>query len=144
MTDATRDTARAGVLLGISAYLIWGLLPLFLRLLQGVSPVQFVAHRVLWSLALLAIIALVLGKAREVIAAVRRPGVLPVLLASATLIAANWTIYAWAVLNHHILETSLGYFINPLLNVVLGVIVLKERLRPAQFVAVGGSRPRST
>jgi chloramphenicol-sensitive protein RarD len=137
MTAPSRDTARTGVLLGVSAYLIWGLLPLFLRLLEGVSPVQFVAHRVLWSLALLAIIAVVLGKSGEVIAAVRRPGVLPVLLASATLIAVNWTIYAWAVLNHHVIETSLGYFINPLLNVVLGVIVLKERLRPAQFVAVG-------
>jgi chloramphenicol-sensitive protein RarD len=132
-----RDPARLGVMLGAGAYLIWGLLPLFLRLLEGVPPIQIVAHRVLWSLALLALLALVLGKSGEVVAALRRRGVLPVLLASAALIAANWTIYAWAVLNHHVIETSLGYFINPLLNVVLGVVVLKERLRPAQLAAVG-------
>jgi chloramphenicol-sensitive protein RarD len=124
-------------MLGAGAYLIWGLLPLFLRLLSGVPPIQIVAHRVLWSLALLALLAVVLGKGGEIVAALKRRGVLPVLLASAALIAANWTIYAWAVLNHHVIETSLGYFINPLFNVVLGVVVLKERLRPAQFVAVG-------
>jgi len=137
VTGTPRDPARAGVMLGVGAYLIWGLLPLFLRLLEGVPPIQIVAHRVLWSLALLAAVALMAGKGGEVVAALRRRGVLPVLLASAALIAANWTIYAWAVLNHHVIETSLGYFINPLLNVVLGVIVLKERLRPAQFAAVG-------
>jgi chloramphenicol-sensitive protein RarD len=132
----TVDPARMGVMLGVAAYLIWGLLPLFLRLLDGVAPVEFVAHRVLWSLALLSGIALLSGKAGAVIAAARRPGVLPVLLASSALIAGNWMIYAWAVLNHHVIEASLGYFINPLVNVVLGVIVLKERLRRAQIAAV--------
>lgn len=131
------DPARTGVLLGIGAYLIWGLLPLFLRLFEGVSPVEIVAHRVLWSLVLLGGIALLFGKAGAVLAALRRPGVLPVLLASSALIAANWTIYAYGVLNHHVIETSLGYFMNPLFNVVLGVIVLKERLRRAQTLAVG-------
>jgi chloramphenicol-sensitive protein RarD len=131
------DSARIGVMLGVSAYLIWGLLPLFMRLFGAFSPVQFVAHRVLWSLVLLAGVTLLLGKGRGLISAVRRRGVLPVLMASSALIAANWTIYAWAVVNHHILEASLGYFINPLINVVLGMLVLKERLRRAQGVAVG-------
>ncbi|MDB5663091.1 MAG: putative Permease of the drug/metabolite transporter superfamily [Sphingomonas bacterium] len=133
------DSVRSGVLLGASAYLIWGLLPLFLRLLAGVAPAQIVAHRVLWSLALLATIALIGGRFGGLAAAVRRPRVLPFLCATATLIAINWLIYAWAVLNHHVIETSLGYFINPLLSVVLGVVILKERLRPAQMVAVGAA-----
>jgi chloramphenicol-sensitive protein RarD len=131
------DSARVGVMLGIGAYLIWGLLPLFLRLFPGVSAIEIVAHRVLWSLALLAGIALLSGKAKAVLAALRQRQVLLILLASSTLIAANWTIYAYGVLNHHVIETSLGYFINPLFNVVLGVVVLKERLRLAQMVAVG-------
>jgi chloramphenicol-sensitive protein RarD len=130
------DPARAGVLLGVGAYLIWGLLPLFLHLFEGVSPVEIVAHRVLWSLLLLAAVALLSGKTRAIVAALRQPGVLPVLLASSVLIAANWTIYAYAVLNQHVLEASLGYFINPLVNVLLGVIVLKERLRRPQIAAV--------
>jgi chloramphenicol-sensitive protein RarD len=130
------DPARVGVLLGIGAYLIWGLLPLFLHLFEGVSPVEIVAHRVLWSLLLLAAAASLSGKTRAIVAALRQPGVLPVLLASSVLIAANWTIYAYAVLNQHVLEASLGYFINPLVNVLLGVIVLKERLRRPQIAAV--------
>lgn len=130
------DPARAGVMLGVSAYLMWGLLPLFLKTLVAVPPLQIVAHRVLWSLALLSLVVLLSGRAGAVIAAARRPGVLRVLAVTAVLIAANWSVFAWAVLDHHVIEASLGYFINPLLNVLLAVIVLKERLRPAQMIAV--------
>ena len=133
---AANNLTRGGVLLGASAYLIWGGLPLFLRLLSDTPPLQIVAHRVVWSLLLLGAVALLFGKLGGLATVLRRPRLLGMLCVSAALIATNWTIYAWAVINHHVIETSLGYFINPLLNVILGVVMLKERLRPAQLVAV--------
>ena len=133
---STKDPGSGGVLLGASAYLIWGGLPLFLRFLSGTPPLQIVAHRVVWSLLLLAAAALLFGKLGGLATVLRRPRLLGLLCVSAALIASNWTIYAWAVLNHHVIETSLGYFINPLLSVLLGVAFLKERLRRAQLIAV--------
>ena len=141
MTDAAVAAAepppRTRILLGVAAYGIWGVLPLFLHQLSGVPALQVVAHRILWSLALLVIVAVAGGRLRGVIAAARRWRVLALLCGTAVLIAANWSIYASAVLNHHVVEASLGYFINPLLNVLLGVAILKERLRPVQWIAVG-------
>ena len=130
------DPARAGILLGVGAYLIWGVLPLFLRLLADVPPLQIVAHRVLWSLVLLVAGGAVAGRLGGIVAAARVRHVLPILCVTAVLIAINWSIFAWSVSNHHVVETSLGYFINPLLNVLLGLVFLKERLRRAQAAAV--------
>ncbi len=133
--DASR-TQREGLLLGFGAYLIWGLLPLYLKLLVGVPSAEVLAHRIVWSMLLLGIVVVVLRRASAIRAAATGR-TLMLLGLSATLIAVNWTVYIWAILNGHVLETSLGYFINPLVNVAIGMAVLGERMRPLQIAAVG-------
>ena len=128
--------SRSGLTLALGAYVLWGILPLYLRLLNGVPPLQILAHRVVWSLLLLVGIVAV-TRAGPALWAAARGRTLLLLTASATLISVNWLVYIWAVQNHHVLEASLGYFINPLLNVALGTLVLGERLRRLQKVAVG-------
>lgn len=133
--DDTRTT-RDGLLLGIGAFLIWGLLPLYLKLLVGVPTAEVLAHRVVWSLLLLAVVVVVLRRT-GMIRAAARGRTLGMLCLSAALIALNWIVYIWSILNGHVLESSLGYFINPLVNVALGMAVLGERIRPVQMAAVG-------
>lgn len=132
----TAQPARTGLLLGIGAYVSWGILPLYLKLLKGVPALQVLAHRILWSLILLAAIVLVLKRGKAIMAAARGRTLL-LLCASAALIAVNWMVYIWSVQNNHVLEASLGYFINPLINVALGVALLGERIRKGQAIAVG-------
>ncbi|KQN90523.1 hypothetical protein ASE95_13725 [Sphingomonas sp. Leaf231] len=126
---------RTGLILGISAYVLWGLLPLYLRLLHDVPALQVLAHRVLWSLVLLGAIVVVIRRGRAIVAAARGRTLL-LLCASAALIAVNWLVYIWSIQNGHVLEASLGYFINPLVNVALGTIVLGERIGRVQKAAV--------
>ena len=125
----------SGILLGIAAYVLWGLMPLYLRLLHGIPATEVLAHRVLWSALLLVIVAGVLGRLGSIRAAARGR-TLSLLTASAVLIAVNWLVYIWAVQSNRVLDASLGYFINPLVNVALGMAVLGERIRPVQGVAV--------
>lgn len=132
MTDRA---TRTGLVQGVAAYLIWGLLPLYLRLLHDVPAAQVLGHRILWSLALLAVLVVALRRGRAIRAAVKGR-VLPMLCASALLISVNWLVYIWAIANGHVLEGSLGYFINPLVNVALGVAVLGERISRVQVLAV--------
>jgi len=127
---------RGGLLLGIGAYVSWGVLPLYFHLLVGVPALQILAHRVLWSVLLLVPLVLVLRRVPAILAAARGRTLL-LLVASAALIAVNWLVYIWATTHGHVLESSLGYFINPLVNVALGVAVLGERLRRMQAVAIG-------
>lgn len=127
---------RSGLFLGIGAYALWGILPLYLRLLNGVPTLQVLAHRVVWSLLLLGLIVVVARRVGAIRAAARGRTLL-LLAASATLIAVNWLVYIWSVQNAHVLEASLGYFINPLVNVALGMAVLGERIRRWQAIAVG-------
>lgn len=131
-----RHAAPAGVAFGVGAYVIWGLLPLFLRELDGVPLLQLVAHRVVWSLLLLAAMATLLGSWPAIRAIARSRRTALMLVASAALIASNWLVYIWAVFHGHVLAASLGYFINPLVNVLLGMAVLHERLRKLQGLAV--------
>ncbi|SOB86375.1 chloramphenicol-sensitive protein RarD [Sphingomonas guangdongensis] len=126
---------RAGLLLAVGAYVLWGVLPLYLRLLNSVPPLQILAHRVLWSLLLLAVIVAFL-RVGPALRTAARGRTLLLLTGSAALIAFNWLVYIWAVQNHHVLEASLGYFINPLVNVALGLLLLGERLRRLQKAAV--------
>jgi chloramphenicol-sensitive protein RarD len=128
---------RAGLLAGIGAYTLWGLMPLYLRMLTGVPATDVLANRILWSLLLMAVIAIVTGGGPRLRAVLRQPRLVALLLASATLIAINWLVYTWAILNGHVLDTSLGYFINPLISILFGVVLLGERLAPAQWLAVG-------
>src|SRR6187399_1471862 len=129
--------ATGGITAAVAAFGMWGLFPLYLIGLRAVSAMQITAHRIAWScLFVLAWLALrgELGQLRE---AVRRDGVLIRLMASAFFIAVNWIGFAWAVNHDHVLEVSLAYFMGPLLNVLLGIFVLSERLDRTQWIAVG-------
>lgn len=125
-----------GLFYAAGAYACWGLLPVFWKLLQHVDALEIVAHRVIWSLAF-AILLLIVGRRwLRMNSAWRNRRVLTTFLITGTLLTANWFVYVWAVNNNHIVETSLGYFINPLVNVLLGALVLKERLRIGQGLAM--------
>ncbi len=129
--------AATGVALGVGAYLTWGFLPIYLKALAIVPAPQVLAHRILWSLLLVAGLAAVMRRGAALAALLRAPRTIAVLAFTASLIAINWLTYIWAVNAGHVLETSLGYFITPLVNVALGVIVLRERLSRPQLAAVG-------
>ncbi|SFK87670.1 EamA family transporter RarD [Geodermatophilus ruber] len=131
------DERRLGVASGLSAYLLWGLFPLYFPLLKPAGGVEIVAHRVVWSLVFIAVLLTALRRWPHVRAAVTDRRTLLVLLGAAVLIAANWLVFVYAVNSGHVVETSLGYFINPLVSVLLGVVVFAERLRPLQWTAVG-------
>ena len=128
--------ARRGVLAVTTAFVIWGLFPLYLRPLTHVPALEILAHRIAWCLLFVFGWLAWKGRLGEVGAALRDRGVLARLVLSATLIAVNWGLYVWAVSNERVLEASLGYFIGPLVNVMLGVVALHERLNPRQWTAV--------
>jgi chloramphenicol-sensitive protein RarD len=136
-TPALDDRTYArGLAAAASAFLIWGLLPLYLKALQSVPVLQLTAHRLVWGCAF-AFAWLALRKdIGQVITALRYPRTRWRLCASATLISINWVTYVWGIAANRVVETSLGYFINPLVNVVLGVLILRERLNVAQWTAV--------
>jgi chloramphenicol-sensitive protein RarD len=131
----TRPT-NPGIFYGIAAYGIWGILPIYLKWLQPLPGPDILAHRILWSLLLLAGLAIALRHGPALASIVRRPRVLGALAVSAILIGVNWLVYILAVNGGHVADASLGYFINPLVNVVLGVVVLRERLGRAELAAV--------
>ena len=126
---------RSGILYAALAFLCWGLFPLYFHALDEVPPLQILAHRMVWSLAFL-LILLVLRRQWKWLEQVRRPRVFFSFVLSALLLSANWLVYIWSVTNHHVIEASLGYFINPLVNIMLGYLILKERMRPAQWAAI--------
>ncbi|GAA4010754.1 EamA family transporter RarD [Sphingomonas swuensis] len=128
--------ARNGLALGIGAYALWGLLPIYFKLLQGVPAVAIVAHRIVWSMVLLTALLFARRAWSEVRAAVAHPGTVKLLLATALLIGTNWLIYVYAVNSGHILAGSLGYYLNPLANILLGRFVLGEALSKRQWLAV--------
>lgn len=126
---------RAGAIYGAAAYTLWGLLPLYWLLVDEAGSVEVVAHRLVWSLVVvLAILAVRRRIARVWSLGWRSVGLLAV---AAVVITINWCVYIWAVTTSQVIEMSLGYFINPLVTVLIGVIVIRERLRPAQWVAMG-------
>jgi chloramphenicol-sensitive protein RarD len=129
----TRDGGRAGLVYALAAFITWGVTPLYWRLLDGVPPGEVLVHRIVWSALLLA--ALRRGRWRALAETVRRPRTGALLLATAALIGANWYVYVWAVLHRRVLDASLGYYVNPLLSVALGVAFLGERLRRLQGAA---------
>ncbi|MFC7792314.1 EamA family transporter RarD [Streptomyces cinereoruber] len=133
----TENEGRAGLLYGIGAYAMWGLVPLFWPLLKPAGAIEILAHRMVWSLAFVGLALLVLrrwGWMREL---ARSPRKLGLIALAAAVITVNWGLYIWSVNAGHVVEASLGYFINPLVTIALGVLVLQERLRPAQWAAVG-------
>ncbi len=134
MTDAS-DT-RAGLGYGLGAYLLWGLFPLFFPLLEPAGWVEILAQRILWSLVVVAALLAFTRGFRGVGRVLRNRSQFARLATAAVLITVNWAVYIWGVNSGHVVECSLGYFINPLFTILLGVVILKERLRPAQWAAV--------
>ena len=124
------------MLAAVAAYGLWGLLPIFFKLLHAVTPVEVVAQRVIWSLILIVGVLAARRKLGALGAALRDRRIVLPLTASALFIGFNWLVYVWSVNNGHVIAASLGYFLNPLVNVALGVLVLKERLRRGQTIAI--------
>jgi chloramphenicol-sensitive protein RarD len=129
--------SRRGLLLGLAAWIMWGFFPLYWPLLEPAGAVEILAHRIVWSLIIMAGIALALRRGARLRATLADRRTRTLLTLAAVLITINWGTYIWGVNNHHVVETSLGYFINPLVSVLLGVLVLGERLRALQWVALG-------
>ncbi|NNJ12008.1 EamA family transporter RarD [Chloroflexales bacterium ZM16-3] len=128
---------RKGTMYAAGAYVLWGLLPLFWHALSGVPAIEILAHRIVWALVVTLLFSAATGRLPALWANLRTRRTLLVFTLSSVLLTANWFIYIWAVNAGFVVETSLGYFINPLVNVVLGMIFLRERLRPGQIAAVG-------
>jgi len=131
------DEVRKGTLLGAGAYALWGLFPLYWPLLEPSGPVEVLAHRVLWSLVAVAVLVRVLRRSADVREVLRDRARVARLTCAAVLIGVNWGTYIYGVNSEQVVETSLGYFITPLVSVLLGVLVLGERLRPVQWAALG-------
>jgi chloramphenicol-sensitive protein RarD len=131
------DSSRNGLLAAAGSYLLWGFLPIYWKILGHIPSFEILCHRIAWSFLFVAVILAIRKQHAWIPALHSNPMVILHFTLSAVLLAANWFIYIWGVNNNFIVETSLGYFINPLVNVLLGVVLLKERLRPVQWGAVG-------
>ena len=131
--------ARGAVIAGVACYTLWGVLPLYLHAVAaaGPAPLEVIAHRALWSVPWAGLLALWAGQSRHCLAVLRTPRTLGLLTASALLIAGNWTLYVWAVAHGRILEGSLGYYINPLMNMAAGALLFRERLDWVGWSAIG-------
>ncbi len=129
--------SRRGFLIGAAAYLMWGLFPLYWPLLEPAGAVEILAHRIFWSLAVMALLVVLLRRTDRLRAVMASRRTLAILTAASVVIAINWGTYIWGVNNEHVVEASLGYFITPLVLVLMGVFVLGERLRPLQWAALG-------
>jgi chloramphenicol-sensitive protein RarD len=134
-TDDAR--AKVGLVFGLFAYALWGVLPIYFKQLAGISPIDIVAHRVVWSLLFLGALLLITRGWSQVRAGIGHRKTLFLLLVTSLLIAANWLLYVYAVTSGHILAGSLGYYLNPLMNILLGRFILKEKLTRMQWTAVG-------
>ncbi|BDG09808.1 EamA family transporter RarD [Anaeromyxobacter paludicola] len=131
-----RSRAAAGVAYAAAAYLFWGLFPAYFRTLAGVPPPEILAHRIVWSAAFVALLVTARGSWGDTLRQLRVPRTVPTLAVSAIFISLNWLTYIWAVNNGHVLEASLGYFVNPLVTVLLGVIFLRDHLSRIQVVSI--------
>jgi chloramphenicol-sensitive protein RarD len=125
-----------GILYGVIAYTLWGLLPIYWKALKGVPPIEILSHRMVWSFFFMLAILAVTRRWNWIRPVLRQPKVMITFLVTAVLLAINWFVYIWAVNSGFIVDAALGYFINPLVNVLLGYLFLKERLRTGQKVAI--------
>nr|WP_287410582.1 EamA family transporter RarD [Pseudodesulfovibrio sp.] len=137
MPDIASKQKTYGLFAALAAFFAWGLLPIYWKSLIVVNPVEILCHRIIWSLVFIAIILTILKGWKETFASMRSPKDIGILILSSLMIGGNWLLYIWAVNTNHVLETSLGYFINPLVTTLLGYIFFRERLKPLQLVAIG-------
>ena len=144
MGEATNGAATkaggdslAGFFFALGAYGLWGILPVYMKALAHVPPAEVIAHRVIWSVPLAGLVLLMLGRTADLRAAIRSPRMVLMAAATAALISVNWGIYVWAIGSGHALDAALGYYINPLFSVLLGAVLLGERLNRTQWLAIG-------
>ena len=130
-----RDTPQ-GLAFALTAYVLWGFLPLYMKLLSHIPPAEVVAHRVIWSLPIAATLLIILGRTGDIKTALTTPKMLAMGCVTAALISINWGFYVWAITSGHALDAALGYYINPLFSVFLGAVLLGERLNKLQLAAL--------
>jgi chloramphenicol-sensitive protein RarD len=138
---ATQQTTQSGdtlpgFLYALSAYLIWGFLPLYMKLVDHIPAAEVVAHRIVWSVPVAGLVLFAVGRTADMTAALRSPRTLAMAALTAGLISINWGIYVWAIAVDRALETALGYYINPLVSIAMAAVLLRERLSAAQIAAV--------
>ncbi|MGB0900411.1 EamA family transporter RarD [Halocynthiibacter sp.] len=138
MTDQVnedKDTPK-GLALAVTVYLLWGFLPLYMKLLSHIPAAEVVAHRVIWSVPIAGLVLVVMRRTGDLSEALRSPKTLMVAMIPAALVSLNWGIYVWAITSGNALDAALGYYMNPLFSILLGAIILRERLSPWQKVSV--------
>lgn len=128
---------KRGVWYAVAAYTLWGVFPIYIKLLQSVPAVEILSHRVLWSLVFVTLLLFVQRRWDWLRTLAANPAMLGRFVATATVVSMNWGVYIWSINSNRVVDASLGYFINPLVNVLLASLVLRERLRPMQWIAVG-------
>lgn len=133
---APNEDSLSGFLFALTAYLLWGFLPLYMKALAHIPPVEVIAHRVVWSVPLALAVLVWLGRTTDLSAALRQPRMLGMGAVTAALISVNWGIYVWAIGSGHALDAALGYYINPLFSIFLGAVLLRERIGRLQGVAI--------
>lgn len=126
----------SGFFAALSAYIIWGVFPLYMKAVAHIPVMEVVVHRIVWSVPLALLIIVAIGHVRDLWAALKNPKMLAMACLTSALITANWSIYIWAIANNHAVDAALGYYINPLFNVMLGLIFLRERLNSVQWCSV--------
>lgn len=141
MADTTTPLPRnedslAGFGFALGAYLLWGFLPLYMKALAHVPPIEVIAHRIIWSVPIAGALLIVTGRTADLRHAIATPRMLGMAAVTATLVSINWGIYVWAIGAGHALDAALGYYINPLFSIFLGAVLLRERLAPAQWLAI--------
>lgn len=132
--DATRS--RQGVFFAIAAYTLWGIAPIYFKLIAQVPALEILAHRIIWAFLIVFILILAMGRLNRVGHVITNPSHMARLVLATVLLGGNWYLFIWAVNNDHILDASLGYYINPLLNVAIGILFFSERMRKLQLVAI--------
>jgi chloramphenicol-sensitive protein RarD len=131
-----RSEYSLGLLFGFTSYILWGLFPLYWPLLEPASPLEIVSHRALWTLVFCLIVLALTKQIHSTFAVMKNPRAMAALLLSTILVSINWVTYIWATNNGHIVEAALGYYINPLIIIAFGVLLLREKMRPLQWLAV--------
>jgi len=135
--NSSRDESKLGMIYAICAFTFWGLIPIYYKQISQVTPFEVLAHRVIWSVVVLIVLLMITKQTNIVKDIFKSLKQLKYLILSSLLVSVNWLIFIWAVSNNQIVETSLGYFINPLVNVVLGYMFFAERMNRNQYIAIG-------
>ncbi|MBO6719273.1 MAG: EamA family transporter RarD [Rhizobiaceae bacterium] len=135
--EISQADARRGFFFALAAYSLWGFLPLYMKAVAHIPALEVLAHRIVWSVPVAGVVLFALGRTADISAALRSPRTMAMAALTAAIIAVNWGIYVWAVAVERTVETALGYYINPLVTVALGAVLLGERLNRLQMVAVG-------